>query len=746
MPINGIKATSGGMATGPQQITTAQIPGEQPLINPVITVPSKNIIKGGTINNLENLVKGTWLQHSSLIEIPTDANATAGTVILNVPMLNGYVSKVARLYMLMADRFMGCFDYRLTVYGASTIIGGIEVGTTLYYMENPTINDLRIIEGKTVAANDTNVYTFTLGPIVPDDGIQRDFFPTHDQDQINTFADPSILDWQMFPHFVMIQNVPLKTNISGNIDAIRVRIESRLSPDFMTAVTNIRRLENIFDTITATSENSAVQKLRLTSLHIADFNNKTLGQIFEKERLYVSKDGIYTYNNSNLSLSNTASSTTEKDCYSWDTPLVFQGISSAGDVTYAIKTNPTVVTFLQSTGTYVTSIIGDATAAYAYTILFHPWDEVRPIIIRVISPGTERYKTISIGFVTFENSRTTKLVDLFEDVSPQEAFSDADIIQLATGNNNNSSDSGLWFAIQKYCFDNLDPYNTINYTDFIKNFSKIFDGTYNFLKTKVASQLLISVQTSPWSIAVGNTTLTKTVSSKPTVTKVSHNFSEAGLNIIGEQGKIIFTYGCLLATEMPYFADSPGMRFKAENPLPKLEDFTYTTSEYIVPPQYTLFTKVPENYVRIIVTENIPQNVSPTLAKVGLPTSASLQPNFPELDSNKCYIFDLVSPQNSQTIMKCCYSGFYKAFFATFDDSSLYATYNTHDAASLLIRNIGTYYIGNFPSKSISSSFLNREVTPIEDNVLLANPKGPTIQTIPRELLLSNTLVRSWHS
>lgn len=177
-------------------------------------------------------------------------------------------------------------------------------------------------------------------------------------------------------------------------------------------------------------------------------------------------------------------------------------------------------------------------------------------------------------------------------------------------------------------------------------------------------------------------------------------------------------------------------RFKvAPEPRP-LTEYSFSLGEFKNAPTYSLFQKVPEGFSRLVFTTEIPANVDEEFAVSALPTVGSLTPDLPPLEDNQVVMFDLVTPQNRQTVLRVGYSPVYKAFYAAFNDRDFYSVYNTHDAASLFIANCAVYSIGTLPSTSPLSTFLSRVTTgEATDSIIMKKRAGPYIQTLPRKFL-----------
>ncbi len=675
--VQGIKATSGVQA--PLTITTDKNPVNQPIVNPPITVPSIEILSGGVAKNLELLCKTTWLQYDSLITVPLQG--TSGSVILNVPMFGEYLSKPAKLYLLMGDRFMGSVMYRITLFGASTIIGGLEIGTTVHYFDTPTINDLRVIEGKTIAANGSNVYTFTLGPIVPNTGVKQHFFTTHDRAILDSFPDVSTLDWSDFPHFVLLQNIPLQANISSEISTVYMRVETMLSPDFAVINTNVRRLANIYNTLIAGSS------LKMLSQSIDGMNGATLGKIFNVKDLYISKDGFFDIgevdNNEGFSVP-----------YYLNTAI----ISSRGtDIDGQTKKNPY---FKNGTWMWTTNLslpqlmmtrIQSNNVASVYNA--DRFDVFGFLTYGSTSPSTAI--PIKGNFLTrFLPNEDSDMDDVLS-VLMQLIFDELNTLKPAVAITELIGISGELPNVQFSILSGLQDTNSA-FVDGWQDYSMDFRYGSNGLKVTNGADITYYI---PYSLS------RKVTSIIPTLLPTGYN---------GDKTGAFFQYRLATAS------------------LPKFSDINFTSSKFIVPPSVSLFKKVPEGCVRLIFTQDIPHSVSPAITVDGIPTAASLRPvNFPEIGKNECFAFDIITPQNLQTVIRCVYSGYYNAFFAKFSTTDIYSVYDTRDGAELLIRNFVRTSISQIPSTSLSTSFVSRVITPTTLGPDRSS-KAPYIETIPR--------------
>lgn len=284
MSAGGLKVTSGG-APPPAPVTTDQSPSKQNILPDVITLNSATIAKGGVYKDLFSSAMGTWFQASTLLTISLGTNS--GTVIANLGLFNEYTNDLIKVLCMIHSRFFGSIDVRLTFFGASTIIGAVDIGTTPQYLANPTVNDLRIIVSETVCLNNTQVFTFTLGPVVPRDGIQRNFWANDPA----SFTDPTSLNWKDQPHLVIIQNVPFTSAIAGDVSKVYCRVETKLNPDFHFVLDDFNRISKAFSLLKSNTTVNTPAVLDAPSA--LSINGRSLKEIFGRDKLVVSLDGLY---------------------------------------------------------------------------------------------------------------------------------------------------------------------------------------------------------------------------------------------------------------------------------------------------------------------------------------------------------------------------------------------------------------------------------------------------------------------
>lgn len=741
MPTNGINATPGGVSTVPPMVSNPYTPAHADIVSPLITIPPQALALGGTLTNYEALIKTQFLQHESLIQVPVDANATAGNVLINAALFNEYTHKLHRLYVLLHDRAFGAMEYRITLFGASTIIGALEVGTTLYYMDTPRINDLRVIEGKTIQANGTNVYTFTLGPTVPEDGIQRNFWPTHAQGQNDTFTDITSLDFSKFPHFVIIQNVPLQTNITSSVTNIYIRIESRMSQDFCVALTNISRLENIFDHLTASTTQS-----NITAKSVV--NNKDFRSLFNNvDRLYISKDGLFTLGDT---VSNTlltpssyvtdqdAMTTMPKGNYGDGFTVASDGLNDFVwrgpdiDASWRMPYNIDTINGTQSL-VQCGQVVEDPYAPFILHLTRS--SENDPIFsasvrIRCLVYGDPTKQTNWIRMINGENSVEVSAIALSTTLN--------DMKGLVTGD------------------------DAISRANYINNFVSGIAKYLTPVSSSVSIQLITSVVVPSVSAITrcGNSLYDFGTKDDPT-------FSANGFIVSdGDVSYTVFFYMTLTNVNRLYadyngtlnqvYKDLYTLEYNNKSTVSStyirtylnhrwihwitpvaLEDISYTVASFVRPPVYSQYKKVPEGFVRLIVTTKIPPSVATTVATEGIPTTGSLMPNFAIQSDNDVFIFDLVTPNNLQTVMKVAYAVEYQTFYAQFSNSNdWYSTYNSHSAADLIVRNFVSYSKGNVPNLSRIADFVTRVITDPSTSLFMSpDINGPYITRVPLKFL-----------
>jgi hypothetical protein len=176
-----------------------------------------------------------------------------------------------------------------------------------------------------------------------------------------------------------------------------------------------------------------------------------------------------------------------------------------------------------------------------------------------------------------------------------------------------------------------------------------------------------------------------------------------------------------------------------------LNDFSFSSGTYIRSPPLSLYQKVPETTRRLVFSDFIPQSITAAVAVNGVPTISSIQPADLRLDAGEILHFQLVSPNNRQTIFTVIYDPSYKTFyFVPREDIPLYSVFNTHEAQYYKISNAYTSTPGNLPTASLGTNFLSRIVDPVDANrMLFTNKKdSPFVTTIPASLARGNKLLR----
>lgn len=782
----GVVATPGNGAMAPAPITTDVSPVQQPIIPDLITQPAVNIYEGGLIKGLHDLALSTWQQASSIIEVPLDG--TSGTVILNVPMINDYVNDSIKLLLLLHDRWYGSIDYRVTLFGASTIIGGIEVGTTIRKFATPTINDLRVIHAETVPANNTQVYTFTLGPTVDRTGVKKYFFTTTEWS-----VSAASKDFDEYPCFVVMQNVPLQSNMSTNATKIYMRIETKLNPSTIFVVESLSRISDALKKLTASTLNN-----RWVGASPIAIEGIPLSQLFNWDNVYISTDGrIAVESHSSTGLNYTPNPTLHCDIL-----IPRFGNTSNDPLTHYYDEDP------EYYGTHFHDGKWNCKLRFSN---YKPPDEAHKLIV---GEGEDPYSLIwkydpnPLNFFTvIVNSNWHYDSDKFP------GFKTADFFMTVYGYlvySSNGKPIDLDFNLKQDDWDlqgtkdglGRDPndggvtaefFNSFFYSEGssfirIKGKRKLGKGDYIRKITGLSTTHKPSYDDCEYSvwqpvkrIEVEDQNEGGIAYGIPRSRTMYNDKLELSLaNCVGSEGLQIYvdgeTYILLPFKHVHYSphhedATSPfytvvplsygappnadekkqeisfmllsGLNLQFTS-YPKISDFTFSYGPFVRAPKDTSYVVVPETSRRLVFTDYIPQSVDQTVASTGVMTVPTAVPKpLLSLQPGEVLRFNLVSASNNQTLFECSYDGGYGSFYFVPKNSSLvpyYATFNTYDAGKMLVKNVYMTTIGNLPGSSLASTFVTRIVDPTDKNaeVIVTDPSrrnGPTLTRMPKSLL-----------
>lgn len=714
----GIKATTGS-AEAPPAITTDVSPVNQPILPSIQTVPEEALFMGGAYKDLTAMVKSTWLQTPSLFNIPL--NATSGTVVLNIPLYGEMLSDPAKVFIALHSRFFGSVHFRVTVFGASTLIGGLEVGWTIRRIVSPSINDLRVIKGETIPANNCSVYTFKMGPIVPGDGIMRNFFNTSSSE--TTFVDIATMNWTDYPHFVVLQNVPLQSNITAeSLSQVYMRIESLIDPNFVVALDNIQRLTAAKNLLF----NSTFDGTLPTTDKAGTFTNligKSMGTIFKKNQLYLSLDGLYSLNETDLRIVQDQKYfnywikwylklTLKIDRFPFIGTIISPYEDEQSRVFYYAQTGSFPMLhwttsdmackfgYSQVTGATSGSVSMNVGMTWLYGVLvlneFGTEDfeydlKMSDEALKSINPITTHLETqssIIINALTYEGTIQTLVNVAFQ----------GDDLELTT-----------------FFYDAL-PYSSD---------ATVYGIAPNSKATKVDGKTALSISFLPRAAVL--------------IGQNSNRYLFFYRVVIGD-GHICKSGTAVEITSPKVFTGnyviSSSVKMKG---LIRISDFTFSYGPYLNAPSFTLFKKVPEYSRRVVFTDKIPQSVAQGLKSDGIPTVTSLSPYlFPDLDDNEVLNFNLITPNNNQTIFTVSYAKQYDTFYIVPNNQSLdlYAVYNSHDCQNLIFSNPVKTTVGNLPRTSLAVDFQSRITEGVStDTLILPTRIGPRLTTVKRELL-----------
>lgn len=734
----GVVGSSTGSAA-PLPITTDATPHDQMILPPLITVPPQAMYEGGAFKDILMMAKSTFLQANSLVQVPL--NSASGTVVLNLPMFSEYINDAIKLLILVHDRWMGNIKYRITLCGASTYIGAIEVGTTVTGLSSPKINDLRVIKGETLPVNNTYVWEFEVGPTVPNSGIKHHFFTHSSDSSVVSFADVANMDWSPFPHVVVLQNIPIQTNITSNVSNIYLRIETMLSADFCVSLMSLQRISAVVDLL----QNSTLNKRIPRSLQhlnnvkaqqsVLNLNGLSLGQVFASpDILYMVLDGLYsssalapsatdqvsqkffvdsyiagrfstvfstsnpTYNGTNPDVACHAISATFPSFAENDTNLTGYFQENKDDVLSCISVCATCVDHISSYASI--GFIAITTSATGHNLVFN----------KIGAALTNR------EYTTIDRSGTTSV---WKDPS--------DILLTEDAINNLEDGNGAELQIQQlsgvaYTGDSIDlKCANVTGTAFFRD----YDGTYTSLSDS-SSTYAYKQGTKGW------------VASTSTYTVYLFPFliSSTNCRFISDFSTSQTTSTCVFGIRAEFFATFT------------LSDFSFIYGSYTKAPALSVYSKVPETARRLIFTRSIPGSVSSALNVDGIPTTASRKAIlFPTLNSGEIVHYQITSPNNNQVLLQCVYDKDYDTHYFIPGDQSidLYATFNSHDAQHYIITNAYRSTIGNLPGTSLSTAFLTRVVsenTHPDDKFTISRRHGPHLTRVSQRMLLTTNLFR----
>lgn len=730
MPINGLSGGTAGVGSK-GLVETSVGPDGAEIVKPPITIPSSAIEGGGATQGFPQILYSTWLRHETVLNIPINSNASAGNVVFNEGMFS-FLSKAARLYILTHSRFMGTIQFRFTFVGASTLVGLYSIGTTTYYMPNVSNNDLKILQSDmTMSANDTNIYTTEIGNLIPSSGIPFAFRTVNPPGDYQNLSTDFLLQNNDMPHLVIIQNIPIASTIAGDLTSVQFTVETRLSPDFRCVIDNMSRLEYIYDTLVDT-QSTMVSKAQ------GELNYTSLSEIFNRDELYIAKDGQFSYD---------ADIIDTRQQYLGRGVQFFHSLPIRPDNDdhrdFVTRTGRTVFVYAESAeinGVYArydtvnqtefASVVVHEEGPVLFSIFFGGDGSYRGYLIFVNQFGDRQECIQNLNSKRFDNDYTggctfiqALAIALLEHRRDSNDLSTADLYAIFLSICTSYSISNIPADVSMRVLDgvvtsaeysNLFSICSINKpaygpNGFTPEYSVITQHAQTF-DPQFTTQTLLPLA------------LQLTIGSRTCALFMHFTFmADGGSDTTNTDVVKLIQMG-------PDYA----IAYQINN-TPQYSDYTYTITQTGLLNDQNII-KVPEEYVRIIFTENIPNNVSPAFAEDGYPTTQSLTPRFPLINDSEILVFDLYTRENKQTIMRIAYSGLYKTFFSRFSDrNDLYSVYNSRKAADLELRNVRTVSTGNAPDTSPFNNFLSRVVNlndPHATYVVMGNHLSPKLSKL----------------
>lgn len=752
MPDNKNLTQATGGAEPPVPITTDSSPSKADVFPPLVTIPPEALLTGLAHKDISAIASGTWLQASSLINLPL--NATQNTVLLNVPLFNDYTNDAIRLMWLLHDRFNGIIDYRVTVFGNQVLFGALEMGITPHKIANPTVNDLRIIEGKTVPANGTILYTFSLGTIVGDDGVMRNFWNTTDSMANITSA-----------YLVVLTNVPIMTAMDSSNTNIYIRIESKLDPMSAFALTSMSSISSAVTKLTDTSSSVTLSTSKVDGASLLNLNGTRVSQLFGKDQLYMSYDGLYDIGTSNsfdpseVTISSTEFSHIGQEW--WSAASKKNAFGTKYTCTYPYSNKFAAGNFYSKV-TYTDQDIEtiDTPPQTCYTVTTHTWNGkigfVGSTLVRDFANVHQVHDSAfgyvknanwtnkSYGFLVIPDKNNPLTVKFKKDISPAttdfaDIFSNWDIraVDVLAGD--------VIQSLTAVTYLGTVPSVEMFTTKSSEWTSSGFKSSYNFatIAAKVIQDEKIAY-VFPFSVIVkgfddleyDKSGYTKD-GSGPWIRNAINTTNWDSINADNNPVNTQFTNQ----------ANTVIVGVRTADYSPKYSDFSFSYGEFIISPSYELYTKVPEMTRRVVFTTTVPSTVTQALAEDGIPTIETLMPlTFPVLEKNEIISFDLVTPNNFQTILTVMWDPNYNVFYSNPKDQTLprFAVYNTHGMGDLLLANCYKTTIGNLPKKSIATDFLTRIVAVNDKNptIISSVKNGPTLTLLKKSMLKTKNASR----
>lgn len=677
--------TQAAGAPRPAPVTSDTSPVNQDVVAPIPSVPSELLPFGSLQYDLKQLVYNKYFIHDSLI--PVTLGDDPGTIYINQAYMGTYIGDHLRAWVALNGRFAGRIHYKVTLAGASVVIGAIEMGFTHRAFALPSINQLTLIKRSTVAVNNQQVWTFEIGPNVPVDGIMRCFWnwPLADEEK------------DMLPHFVVINNLP-PTN-AFNSDALpnlNMRVETKAAMDFVTVCEDVSTFAVIADALTAISASRALTGQGLRNYYVSPrgalqtidqagsrWNGKTLGEFLGQTKVVVSLDGIYGYNIQ----SNPLSSETREFHLNLggfmaanvaDDTVVYDGLRVTGPV----AGNQSIVLGQQTTaivsidqGLLITShtshtmlILGDRPTlpvSFKTDIDFEDQIAVEGWMMSSL-PGAIIQRlagVVLVGEVTWF-ARYTK------------GHSNGSFPPLSTVGGQQRREPEDAFQVDEYVGSPSGPATVVtpkSYGFFVQESN---GNAYYVFPVDVG-----------WSVAAN---------------------SGRDLSVLFYPANLCYGYPRIgsgsAITSVLSFDQMANISLNPAN-------ITFLFSSYLVAPSPTTVVRTPEESVRVVFTQNIPPSVNSEVAFTGYPTTPTITaPALASLAAETLFVFDLQDPINRETLLSVSYNPKYTTFYARIKSSvtTKYAILNYLDGANLIMRNCSLVVTGNTPRLSKTTKFLDR--------------------------------------
>lgn len=730
-----------------------------PVLNP-ITLSKEGLHLGGTTQNLVQLVTTNFLGNGVQYSIAINANSIANQVILNMSIY-ALLNDLCKLLILLHDRFMGNVEIKIILSMSTTMIGLFTFGTTPYYIENPTRNDLTVISPSvTMAPDGGGVLTFILGPTVGPDGVPQYWFRTHEVGDNTTFTDPTESNYANFPHFVMLVALPIKTSISGDLTEIPFLIDSRLH-NFGMHVDNIQRAANIYKTLIGTTSSQVTE----------GFNGQPLWRLFfryKPKNFYIAKDGLYSvtgvdFDSLKQPPSSQVSIATLFDVYRSFNVSNFSNFSGYvpgyndtqrydyGDKKLGISQN-TWSTVRKTGGARIVNVqIVNNSNVFAYVFIHNN-----------VLPTMQGYTATTLFIINQHkfgtNENFTSAFDKFllstgagTDITAADFLAAAIMDQVATTD---------WTTLTAQ--STLGPLIDLSLTVFINSFLAYVKSSDNSIIVGAGTTYSQSLNTGLFWGRESTSSISLPTDDNLAITNKGDIFDinqvtrepiilDATLRVKNDTEDVIIFFSFThiqtttdssnytdLSSMFYTFRDWTTLSFTQIFSSMEFSGFTYIINEVSYSENSIAnLRKVPEEATRLVFIDSFPPSIAEGQTQTGVPTLTTLIPLIDDSDKNKITLFDLRTPENNQTVIRVCYVHNYSTFHSVFPNkTNLYSIYNSHKADELKIFNLRSAYLGNEASVSPYDTFVSRVVDPTNSTSQIPIPQifGPFISRKPLKL------------